>query len=199
MKTRYFTLPSYLILISFLCFNFHSSDNSEIDWTTFDKIDGKIGKKMVFIELYTPWCDWCRRMENLTFSDPMIAKYMNKNFNNIKFDAENRRAVKFLGKNYKFDAQDGTRGRHTLAKALMADSQKQGYPTVVFLDENHNLIQAIPGYITARDFEAIVHYFGDGNYKSETWEQFAKKYDLKYGGSSNLDGTNDNMNTEDKN
>jgi len=187
MKTRRLTLPAVcLLFLSFLFFNFSEVDNQEVKWTSFDKISSKKGKKMVFIELYTPWCRWCGRMEKITFSDPAIAKYMNKKFYNIRFDAENRRPVKFLGKNYRFDNKDGNRGRHTLAKTLMQDSGKQGYPTVVFLDENYNLIQAIPGYITAKDFEAIIRYFGDGNYKTETWAQFVAKYDLQNGGSSKI-------------
>ena len=187
MKTRHFTLPMCLLLVSFLFFNFSEADNQDVKWTSFEKISNKKGKRMVFIELYTPWCRWCGRMEKLTFSDPAIAKYMNKNFYNIRFNAENRRPVKFLGKSYRFDTKDGNRGRHTLARTLMQDNQKQGYPTVVFLNENYGLIQAIPGYITAKDFEAIIHYFGDDNYKTETWEQFVEKYDLQNGGSSDLD------------
>ncbi len=186
MKTRHFTLPMCLLLVSFLFFNFNKVDNQEIKWTTFDKINSKKGKKMVFVELYTPWCRWCSRMEKITFSDPAIAKYMNKNFYNIRFDAESRRTVKFLGKNYRFDNKDGNRGRHSLARVLMQNSQKQGYPTVVFFDENYNLIQAIPGYITAKDFEAIVRYFGDGNYQTETWTEFVKKYGLQDGGASGV-------------
>lgn len=166
-------------------------------WTTFDKIEGKEGgQKMVFIELYTPWCGWCRRMENVTFDDPTVSKYMNKRFHNIKIDAEDRRPITFLGKTYRFDSKDGSRGRHALAKALMQDSDKQGYPTVAFLDENYNLIQAIPGYITARDFEAIMHYFGDGHYKTKTWAVFVKEYDLNSQGGSPLDGPDENNPTD---
>ena len=153
-------------------------------WTTFDKIASKQGQRMVFIELYTSWCGWCRRMEKVTFNDPTVAKYMNKNFYNIQFDAESRRNIEFLGKTYRFNSADGSRGRHSLAKALMQDSEKQGYPTIAFLDENYNLIQAIPGYIVAKDFEAIMHYFGDKNYETKTWAEFKKEYGVNNQGLS---------------
>lgn len=163
-------------------------DNQGMKWTTFDKIASKQGQRMVFIELYTSWCGWCRRMENVTFNDPTVAKYMNKNFYNIRFDAESRRAIEFLGKTYRFNSADGSRGRHSLAKALMQDSEKQGYPTVAFLDENYNLIQAIPGYIVAKDFEVIMHYFGDKSYETQTWAEFTKRYKID---SEGFSGQND--------
>ena len=151
----------------------------EMKWSSFEKIAKYRGEKMVFIELHTSWCGWCQRMENYTFNDPVVSKYMNKNFYNIKFNAEDRRPVQFLNKTYRFDPADTRRGRHELAAALMLESEKQGYPTVIFLDENHNLLQAIPGYITARDFEAMMHYFGDGAYKTTKWEDFKKKYQIE--------------------
>lgn len=175
----------------FLFTNCGTTPSDTMKWTTFEKISDKQGQKMVFVELYTSWCGWCRRMENVTFNDPTVAKYMNKNFYNIQLDAESRKTINFLGKSYRFNSADGSRGRHALAKALMQDSEKQGYPTVVFLDENYNLIQAIPGYITAKDFEAIMHYFGDGHYQSMTWTDFQTKYGIKSkDNTSNLDGSN---------
>jgi thioredoxin-related protein len=179
MKIKHILLSCLLFAAITISPSCTSTSDQGMKWTTFEKISAKQGQKMVFIELYTSWCGWCRRMENVTFNDPNVAKYMNKNFYNIRFDAEDRRAVSFLGKNYKFNSADGTRGRHGLAKALMQDSEKQGYPTIAFLDENYNLIQAIPGYIIAKDFEVIMHYFGDKSYKTQTWAEFVKKYNVQ--------------------
>lgn len=173
-----------LLLLGFSLFNLScDSGSNEIKWTTFEKIEKKRGERMLFIELYTSWCGWCRRMENYTFRDPVVAKYMNKKFYCIRFNAEDRRVITFLGKNYKFNPSATKRGQHELATALMEGSEKQGYPTVVFLDKNYNLLQAIPGYITARDFEAIMHYFGDEAYKNTKWADFVLQYkigDAKY-------------------
>ena len=171
-----------MILMSAAC---DPGGSKEIKWTNFEKVAKHRGERMVFIELHTSWCGWCKRMETYTFNDPVVAKYMNKNFYNVKFNAEDRRPVQFLNKTYRFDPTDTRRGRHELAAALMMESEKQGYPTIIFLDENHNLIQAIPGYISARDFEAIMHYFGDGAYKTMKWEDFKKKYNIPDYDSSN--------------
>lgn len=175
-----------MALLTVLVFNSCGGPKG-IKWTTFETISYKKSpEKLVFVELYTDWCAYCRRMENLTFRDPVIAGYMNKRFHSIRFNAEDRKTIIFNDKEYRFDPSDTKRGRHQLAKAMMSESDQQGYPTVVFLDENLNLIQAVPGYITARDFEVIAHYFGDGAYKRQSWAAFKEQYKIGNAGYSDL-------------
>jgi len=150
--------------------------SKNVKWTSFENIEAMKGQKMVLVELYTPWCGYCKRMEENTFKAPDIAKYMNKNFFNIKFDAESKDAITFDGKTYKFDKKATSRGRHELATALMKKTNKKGYPTIAFLDENYNLIQAVPGYKNAQEFEAIIHYFGEKHYKDKSWDDFYKQF-----------------------
>jgi thioredoxin-related protein len=152
-----------------------------VKWTSFEKIEAKKGKKMVMIELYTPWCGWCKRMEKNTFNEPSIAQYMNKNFHNIKFNAESRDLLSFQGTDYKFNPKMTTRGRHEMASMLMNGISKQGYPTIAFLDEDYNLIQAVPGYKNAKEFEVIVHYFAEKHYKTKKWDEFVKQFNDEKG------------------
>lgn len=46
--------------------------------------------KLVFLSVGYSSCYWCHVMERLVFSNPEIAKYMNKHFVNIKVDREER-------------------------------------------------------------------------------------------------------------
>ena len=117
-------------------------------WTTFDQIaeeNKKPDGKKYLVDVYTEWCGWCKVMDKKTFTDPAIQDYLKKNFHIVKFDAEQRESVQFKGKTYDW-VSGGRRGINTLAIELLGN--RMSYPTLVYLDENMNKIQAIPGYKT---------------------------------------------------
>ncbi len=46
-----------------------------IRWISFEEAM-KLNKKkpkMVFVDIYTDWCGWCKKMDAETFADPAIA------------------------------------------------------------------------------------------------------------------------------
>lgn len=133
---------------------------------------GKTPKK-IFVDIYTNWCGWCRKMDRETFEQKDIAAYLNQHFYPVKFNAEQREPIKFHGKTFKYVAQ-GTRGYHELAAALL--NGKMSYPTVVFLTENVKMIQPIPGYLNQEVFEPILRYFAGNYYQNTKWETFLEVY-----------------------
>lgn len=136
----------------------------------------KINPKPIFIDIYTDWCGWCKRMDANTFSNPVIADIINKNFYAVKFNAEQKEDVNILGHTFKFVAQ-GNRGYHELAASLLQG--KMSYPTTVFLDGTFAMIQPIPGYQDAKGFEPILSYFAGNSYKTTPWEEFQKSFSGK--------------------
>ncbi len=117
-----------------------------IKWYTWEEayaLNQQIPKK-IFVDLYTDWCGWCKRMDATTFQDPAIVKYMNDHFYAIKFDAEQKESVEFQGKTFEF-METGRRGVHQLAYALL-DGQL-GYPSFVALDESFSRIFIAAGYL----------------------------------------------------
>jgi uncharacterized protein YyaL (SSP411 family) len=82
--------------------------------------------KKIFIDVYTDWCGWCKRMDKATFQNPEVAAYMNAHYYNVKFDAEQKESIEMLGNTFEFVPQ-GSRGYHELAAALL--NGKMSYPT----------------------------------------------------------------------
>ncbi len=164
-------------LIGFFSFFYQTDINaqSKVNWMTWEEamIKSKVEKKKIFVDIYTDWCGWCKKMDKVTFNDPVIAKYLNKNFYSVKMNGEAKETIQFNDKEYKF-IKSGKRGYHELAAWLMRG--RMGYPTVVFLDENLNIIQPIPGFLPPEKFEPIMTYFGAGHYKKTPWEMYQKKY-----------------------
>ena len=143
-----------------------------ISWESAQDLVKKEPKKLI-VDLYTDWCGWCKRMDASTFQDPRIVRYVNQNFYAIKFNAEQTQDIIFKNKSYKFIPR-GTRGYHELAVEI-ANGQLS-YPTVVFIDEDLNTLQPIPGYCDADDFEMISNYFGGNFYKTTPWSTFQEKF-----------------------
>lgn len=156
-------------------------DASRVNWMTYeqaiaaleaDKKAGRKGKK-IFIDIYTNWCGWCKKMDKETFQKPEIAAYLNEHFYPVKFNAEQREDIKFAGHTFKYVA-NGRRGYHELAVALLEG--KMSYPTVVFLNENVEMLQRIPGYLNVPTFDMILHYLAEEHYLKTPWENFQKEY-----------------------
>ena len=77
----------YFILFYLLVFTIHGQE--KINWISWDQMieqrANDSSKKKVFIDLYTSWCGWCKRMDGSTFSDPTIVNYMNAKYYCVKF------------------------------------------------------------------------------------------------------------------
>ena len=127
--------------------------------------------KKLFVDVYTDWCGWCKKMDKDTFQNPEVAKYMQANFYMVKLDGEGKEPIEYNGKTFKF-VPSGRNGYHELAVALLQG--KLSYPTVVFLDESRNMLSPVPGYQKVGPFLHIARYFGDNIYKEKDWKTYAE-------------------------
>jgi thioredoxin-related protein len=146
-----------------------------INWMSWEDalVKMKTQPRKILVDVYTDWCGWCKRMDASTFQEKQIANYVNKHYYAVKFNAEQKQDIVFNNKTYKF-VNNGRRGYHELA--LEITRGRLSYPTVVFLDENLDIIQPIPGYKNSLEFEQIVTYFGENQHKKTPWETYQASY-----------------------
>jgi thioredoxin-related protein len=137
------------------------------------KADHPEDDKAVFIDVYTDWCGWCKRMDATTFRDKQVQAILTEEFYPVKFDAEQREAIQMDGKTFEY-VSSGRRGYHELAATLLQG--KMSYPSFVFLDEDMNMIQPLPGYRSAKDMLPILHFIGKEKFKQQSWEEFAAEW-----------------------
>ena len=94
---------SFFILLFFIS-NFANAQKhaGPIKWLSLQEADSLYQKnpKPIFIDVYTDWCGWCKRMDATTFQDDNIAQYLNTNFYPVKLDAETNESIRFQGKKY---------------------------------------------------------------------------------------------------
>lgn len=121
------------------------TDNTKIQWLTIEQAMEANDKKekKILIDMYTDWCGWCKVMDQKTFTNPKVIRYINENFYAVKFNAEQRESVTFKGKKYDF-IPSGRRGVHGLAYTLL--DRNASYPSFVVLDENLDRLGIVKGY-----------------------------------------------------
>jgi thioredoxin-related protein len=149
----------------------------KIHWYTFQQAFdlNKTKPKKVFIDVYTEWCGWCKKMEATTFQDPHIIKLMNQYFYAVKLDAEMKDTVRMDTVRFVNPNPKNPRSAHQLAMALL--SNQMSYPTSVVLNEKFALLsQPIQGYMPAENLEPILVFLGEDISSKETWEEFSKNY-----------------------
>jgi thiol:disulfide interchange protein DsbD len=84
-------------------------------------------KKLVMVDFYTDWCQWCKRMDQKTFADGNVQKALQRVVS-VKLNAEKD-------------------GRSAAARYSVA-----GYPTIVFLNASGSEVGRIPGYLEPGPF-----------------------------------------------
>ncbi|MGM0649474.1 MAG: thioredoxin family protein [Bacteroidota bacterium] len=136
----------------------------------------KQAPKTIFVDLYTDWCGWCKKMDKETFNNPDIARYINQNFYPVKFDAEGKDTIDFFGKTY-VNKGEGRRPTHELA--LLFTNNKPSYPSLIFIDENGKPNQ-VPGFMDAKKIEPILVFFAERVYKTCDFDYFHKAYKAVY-------------------
>jgi thioredoxin-related protein len=143
-----------------------------VKWYSFEdayNLNKKKPKKM-FIDVFTEWCGWCKKMDAETFTNPVIAKYMNDNFYCVKFDAERKDTIVIDGQTFVNPNPENKRSTHKLAVELLRG--KMSYPSYVFLNEKGQMLTVVAGYQQAPEFEGVLNYFGTDAYLKSTWEEY---------------------------
>lgn len=168
--------PILKIILVFVAFVSFTATAQEVTWLSWNEAAALASSdetpKKIFVDVYTDWCGWCKKMDKDTFQNEEVAAYMEANFYMVKLDGEGKEEIEYKGKTFKF-VPSGRNGYHEFAAALM--NGKMSYPTTIFLDEEMNMLSPVPGYQKPEPFLNIAKYFGDDIYKEKDWKTYTEK------------------------
>lgn len=85
--------------------------------------------KLIFLDAYTTWCGYCKKMEKTVFTDDAVADYFNANFINVKMDMERGEGI-----------------------ALARQYSIYVYPTLLFIDGQGNVVHRAEGGLESVGF-----------------------------------------------
>lgn len=167
-----------VLMMAVVTFSFKGKDASkeaapEIHWMTIEQAEQKMKEqpKMVLMDVYTSWCGWCKVMDKKTYTNPDLIKYVNANFYAVKFDAEQKSTIHFMGKEWNYNKQYRV---NDLAIDILKG--RLSYPTTVIMEKDFKSAEPIPGYLEVPQMESILKYFGDDIYLHEDWKDYQKNF-----------------------
>lgn len=132
-------------------------EDTQIKWLTIEEAHklNKKNPKKVFVDVYTDWCGWCKKMDKSTFVDPEVVEYANKHFYAVKLNAESAR---------EFEMDGSKMTEYSVARAFKVGS----YPTIVFIDKDFKTIYPMPGYRDANGFLQVLKQMKDADLSGGT-------------------------------
>jgi len=145
-----------------------------VKWASFEKSIEKqktIPKKMM-VEVYASWCKYCKKMNDSTFTNPAIIQYINEHFYAVKLNGESKDTIHYKNKIYTNPNPAGENSNNEIVFELTKTANP--YPTIVFFDEQLNVIYTSNGYMNASRFEPILHWIGEGNYLTISLDEYLR-------------------------
>jgi len=173
-------MKKYIFLAVFAVFATITVSAQEINWVTLEEAVElqKKNPKKIMMDMYTVWCGPCKMLDRNTFKNKDVAKYVNKHYYAVKFNAEGNEELTFKGKKYGNPRYDPAKAKrrnsgHELARYFSIRS----YPTIVFLDEKAEFIAPIIGYKKPQQLELYLKMFKkDEHIEMDTQKKFNEYY-----------------------
>jgi thioredoxin-related protein len=167
---------SFLIAIPALKAQKKSPEPKEpatIKWMSFEEAVAlnKKKPKMIFVDIYTDWCGWCKKMDAETFTNPEVVAYMNKKYYAVKLNAEQKEPIHFKDQDFVNPNPEKPKSTHALASALLKNERL--YPSYVILDKASDWTYKLKGYKTPEDLLPLLNYYGDGHYLKMSWTEYS--------------------------
>lgn len=167
------------LIINVLLFS-QAEKNSEITWYSIEEAVqlSQNNPQKIFVYVFSSNCGWCTRMERNTFTNPVIAEYLNENYYPVKLNSGVKTDIVLGTKTYKFipaNPLESMPAYHELVVTLL--NGRLAYPAYAFINEKMAYLGVEFGYQPPEMMEKWLYYIAEEIYiESPGFEEFAAKF-----------------------
>jgi thioredoxin-related protein len=139
-------------------------DGQPVVWPSFENAveAAKNSERIVLLDVYSPTCPWCRKIQKEIYTDMELQTYIYETFELGRIDISiNTDTISF--KEYELTSAQ-----------LGAGFGATGTPTTIFLDSNGDYITRLPGYHELDEFFDVLKFIGSQSFKEMSFDDYLK-------------------------
>jgi len=114
--------------------------------------------KPVLVDVWAPWCGWCRRMKAETY--PALAEPLSEDFVLTRLNRDDN------------DGHVRYRGTRFTPLRLAQKLGAEGVPAVILLAPSGEPLLHLSGFLEADALRPVLDYIGSGAYRTQSFEAF---------------------------
>jgi thioredoxin-related protein len=139
-----------------------SAEERDFDYHTMAKAQklAESNDKKIIVDVYTDWCQYCKKLENEVYPDPRVGQVINEYFYVVRVNAESDEEIVYNGRKIKM---------RDFAKLLGVST----YPGTVFIDKAGTTIGQQNGYMEVEVFEKLLAFVGSSAYRTMQFDEFS--------------------------
>ncbi|MFD1769516.1 thioredoxin family protein [Sphingobacterium suaedae] len=132
MRKKFFIL----LFLAVLWYPLSAQDKDQVQWLTWEQLSDSltVHPKPVLLFFHTDWCAYCRKMQNVVFTDSAVIRKLDADYYALRFDAESVDTVCFDHQILTNAVSKKRTGHyHQITKLLAAREGKFTFPTTIVL------------------------------------------------------------------
>lgn len=149
-----------LLLLFALLTTGPTAQAQDLEWQPFEEAlaTAQTHGKPVLVDVWAPWCGWCRRMKAETY--PALAEQLSEDFVLTRLNRDDN------------DGHVRYRGARLTPLRLAQKLGAEGVPAIVFLAPRGEPLLQLSGFLEADALRPVLDYIGSGAYRVRSFDAF---------------------------